>query len=106
MYKSLITGVLFGLTCTYALASANTMSRTEFYALFKNQKTEKKYENKMLIKYDTKKKKILMASSMDYDIKKQEKCADRLFTGKEAKKLEKMAKGKTGIVELIYYCSH
>lgn len=60
----------------------------------------------MLIKYDTKKKKILMASSMDYDIKKQEKCADRLFTGKEAKKLEKMAKGKTGIVELIYYCSH
>jgi hypothetical protein len=68
-------------------------------------KNRKKYENKMLIKYDTKKEENINGSSMDYD-KKQEKCADRLFTGKEAKKLEKMAKGKTGIVELIYYCSH
>jgi hypothetical protein len=80
--------------------------QTEFYALFKNQKTEKKYENKMLIKYDTKKEENINGIIYGLRHKKQEKCADRLFTGKEAKKLEKMAKGKTGIVELIYYCSH
>jgi hypothetical protein len=48
MYKSLITGVLLVITYTYALASTNTMSRTEFYALFKNQKTEKKMKIKYL----------------------------------------------------------
>lgn len=105
----IITGILLGLTCTYALADANTMSKAElekYYAQFKKYKTPKGEENKMSIRYDTKNKKVLMALSMDYNMEKQGKCADKLFTGKETKKLEEMTKGKTGIVELIYYCSH
>jgi hypothetical protein len=106
--KGLITGVLLAITSTYALASPNTMSKAEiekYYAQLKKYKTPKGEENKMSVKYDTKNKKVMMASTMDYDMEKQGKCADRLFTGKETKKLDEMAKGRTGEVDLIFDCS-
>ncbi|OEY94970.1 hypothetical protein BJD20_16375 [Acinetobacter proteolyticus] len=106
--KKVITGVLLAITSTYALASPTGMSKEElkkYYAQFEGRKTPKGEENKFYIKYDVSNKKILEAYSLDMDIKKQERCADRLFSGKEAKKLELMAKGKTGKINLIYYCS-
>ncbi|ENX64052.1 hypothetical protein MMP64_20160 [Acinetobacter sp. ANC 5659] len=109
MYKLLITGVLLAITSTYALAKPNAMTKEEiekYYAQLKKHKTPKGEENKMSVRYDTKKKKVLMASTMDYDMEKQGKCADRLFTGKETKKLDELAKGKTGEIDLIYDCSH
>jgi len=102
-----IAGVLL-IANTSALASPVGMSKEElkkYYAQFEGRKTPKGEENKFYIKYDVSNKKILEAYSLDMDIKKQERCADRLFSGKETKKLELMAKGKIGLNDLIYYCS-
>ncbi|MCI3881271.1 hypothetical protein [Acinetobacter higginsii] len=107
--KGLITGVLLAITSTYTPASPNTMTKAElekYYAQFKNYKTPQGEENKFYIKYDVSNKKILEVHSLDMDIKKQKTCVEKLFSGKEEKKLELMAKGKTGKINLIYYCSH
>lgn len=105
--KGLITGVLLAVTSTYTLANPIEMSKEElkkYYAQFEGRKTPEGEENKFYIKYDVRNKKILEVHSLDMDIKKQETCVEKLFSGKEAKKLEEMAKGKTGIIQLIYYC--
>ncbi|OBY72356.1 hypothetical protein [Acinetobacter gyllenbergii] len=92
--KGLITGVLLAVTSTYALAE------------IKIPKTPKGQENKYYVKYDTKNKKIVQVGTYESSLEAHKKCTDALFKGKDAKKLEEMAKGKTGIVELIYYCRH
>ncbi|MCH7341484.1 hypothetical protein [Acinetobacter higginsii] len=108
MYKLLITGVLLAITSTYALAKPNAMTKAElekYYEEFsKTHKTPKDEENKFYVKYDATKKEALEGYSLDLNFKRQEKCADEIFSQKGKKKLNELAKGKTGIVELTYFC--
>ncbi|MCU4380038.1 hypothetical protein [Acinetobacter haemolyticus] len=93
MNKNLI-GILLTIISTHTLAQP------------KKFETPKGEENKFQVWYDTKNKKINGASTLDQDKIRREKCADMIYSDKVKKELEQMAKGKTGIVQLTYYCRH
>ncbi|WP_111828405.1 hypothetical protein [Acinetobacter colistiniresistens] len=85
--KGLITGVLLAITSTYALAA----------------KTEYRFH----IKYNVENKRIVsIRTDKNTPLNIREKCTEELLNGSVSKLLEASAKGKTGTINLTYFCSH
>ncbi|VXA58390.1 conserved hypothetical protein [Acinetobacter proteolyticus] len=85
--KRFITGALLAITCTYALAA--------------------KIEYKFYIRYNVENKRIIsIKTDKNTPSNIQEKCTEELLNGSASKLLEASAKGKTGTVNLTYFCSH
>ncbi|OEY93955.1 hypothetical protein BJD20_19690 [Acinetobacter proteolyticus] len=85
--KGLITGVLLAITSTYALAA--------------------KAEYRFYIKYNVENKRIVsIRTDKNTPSNIQEKCTEELLNGSVSRLLEASAKGKTGTIVLIYFCSH
>ncbi|WP_335953302.1 hypothetical protein [Acinetobacter higginsii] len=83
--KGLITGVLLAITSTYALAE--------------------KVEYKFNIKYNIENKRIIsIRAEKNTPANIQEKCTDELLKGNASKLLEEAAKGKSGTINLTYFC--
>lgn len=84
--KGLITGVLLAITSTYALAA--------------------KGEYRLYIKYDVENKRIVsIKTDKNTPLTTQEKCTEELLNESVSKLLEASAKGKTGTINLTYFCS-
>jgi len=85
--KGLITGVLLAITSTYALAA--------------------KAEYKFYIKYNIENKRIIsIRTDKNIPANIEEKCTEELLNGSVSKLLEASARGRTGTISLIYFCSH
>ncbi|WP_159724672.1 hypothetical protein [Acinetobacter proteolyticus] len=86
MYKIVISGILLAITSTYTLAA--------------------KGEYRFYIKYNVENKRIVsIRTDKNTPSTIQEKCTEELLNGSVSKLLEASAKGKTGTIGLIYFCS-
>lgn len=66
-----------------------------------------KAEYKFYIKYNVENKRIIsIRSEKNTPSNVQEKCTEEILNGKKSKLVEVAAKGKTGTINLTYFCSH